>query len=92
MVSGRTSYTTKVLFTPKVLFVPRFAFPSFIPPWLRPHPIYMRPPRMGTAQLTLVRQAFDHHDFLFELKHDGFRVLAHIWDGKCELVSRSRAA
>jgi ATP-dependent DNA ligase len=33
---------------------------------------------MDTAQLTLVRQPFDHPDFLFELKHDGFRALAHI--------------
>jgi bifunctional non-homologous end joining protein LigD len=45
---------------------------------------------MDTAQLTLVHQPFDHRDFLFELKHDGFRALAHIWDGKCELVSRKR--
>jgi hypothetical protein len=35
--------------------------------------IYMRPPRMDTAQQTLVRQRFNHRDFLFELKHDGFR-------------------
>jgi hypothetical protein len=33
---------------------------------------------MDTAQLTLVRQPFDHPDFLYELKHDGFRALAHI--------------
>jgi bifunctional non-homologous end joining protein LigD len=45
---------------------------------------------MDTAQLSLVREPFDHPDFLFELKHDGFRALAHIWDGKCELVSRRR--
>ena len=45
---------------------------------------------MATAQLSLVRQPFDDPDFLFELKHDGFRALAHIWDGKCELVSRRR--
>jgi bifunctional non-homologous end joining protein LigD len=47
---------------------------------------------MDTAQLTLARQPFDHPDYLFELKHDGFRALAHIWDGKCELVSRNRNA
>jgi integrase len=47
---------------------------------------------MDTAQLTLVRQPFDHPDFLFELKHDGCRALAHIWDGKCELISRKRNA
>ena len=50
----------------------------------------MHPPRMDTAQLALVRQPFDDPDFLFELKHDGFRALAHIWEGKCELVSRHR--
>jgi bifunctional non-homologous end joining protein LigD len=50
----------------------------------------MRPPRFDTAQLSLVRTPFDDPDFLFELKHDGFRALAHIWDGKCELVSRRR--
>jgi bifunctional non-homologous end joining protein LigD len=47
---------------------------------------------MQTAQLTLVRVPFDHPDFLFELKHDGFRALAHIWDGCCELISRKRNA
>jgi hypothetical protein len=92
MVWRRTSYTTKVLLTNKVLFAPRFAFSSFILPWLRQHPIYMRPPRMDTAQLSLVREPFDHTDFLFELKHDGFRALAHIWEGNCELISRKRNA
>jgi bifunctional non-homologous end joining protein LigD len=45
---------------------------------------------MDTARLSLDRQPFDDPDFLFELKHDGFRVFAHIWDSKCELVSRKR--
>ena len=52
----------------------------------------MRPPRFDTAQLSLVRTPFDDPDFLFELKHDGFRALAHIWDGRCELISRKRNA
>jgi bifunctional non-homologous end joining protein LigD len=52
----------------------------------------MRPPRFDTAQLSLVRTPFDDPDFLFELKHDGFRALAHIWDGNCELISRKRNA
>jgi hypothetical protein len=30
---------------------------------------------MDAARLTLVRQPFDHPDFLFELKHDGFCAL-----------------
>jgi bifunctional non-homologous end joining protein LigD len=29
-------------------------------------------------------------NFLFELKHDGFRALAYISDGHCELISRRR--
>ncbi len=37
-----------------------------------------------------MRQPFNHPDFLFELKHDGFRALAYISDGRCELVSRNR--
>jgi ATP-dependent DNA ligase len=52
-------------------------------------------PRMETAQLSLVRQPFDHPDFLFELKQDGFRALAYIAcinDGHCELISRRRKA
>src|SRR6202166_3021055 len=52
----------------------------------------MRPPRFDTAQLSLVRTPFDDDNFLFELKHDGFRALAHIWDGNCELISRKRNA
>jgi bifunctional non-homologous end joining protein LigD len=47
---------------------------------------------MDPAKLTMVRQPFDHPDFLFELKHDGFRALAYISDGHCELVSRRRNA
>jgi hypothetical protein len=39
---------------------------------------------MDTSRLTLVRQPFDDPDFLFDLKHDGFRALAHIWDSKCD--------
>ena len=45
---------------------------------------------MDTAQLTQLRQPFDHPEFLFELKHDGFRALAYISDGQCELISRRR--
>ncbi len=40
--------------------------------------------------LSRIPAAFDHPDFLFELKHDGFRSLAYISDGHCELVSRKR--
>ena len=40
--------------------------------------------------MQLVQQAksFDHDDWLFEIKHDGFRSLAYIQRGVCKLVSR----
>lgn len=38
--------------------------------------------------MTLVRQPFNDPNFLFELRHGGFRALAYISDGHCELVSR----
>lgn len=39
--------------------------------------------------LTRHRDPFDHPDFLFELKYDGFRALAYI-DGECSLISRNQ--
>src|ERR1700682_3839785 len=66
------SHTTSV--TPSLW---QFGFLSFTPSVPVPHHIYMRPPRMDTAQLSLAREPFDRPDFLFELKHDGFRALAH---------------
>ncbi|HXW93281.1 MAG TPA: hypothetical protein VEK33_22220 [Terriglobales bacterium] len=35
------------------------------------------------------REAFDHPDWLFELKYDGFRALAMIQAGRTQLVSRN---
>ena len=32
---------------------------------------------------------FSHPDWLFELKHDGFRALAFVQNGSCRLVSRN---
>ncbi len=40
------------------------------------------------APLVRAADPFDHPDFLFELKHDGFRALAYIEAGHCALVSR----
>jgi len=34
-------------------------------------------------------QAFDSDEFIYELKIDGFRALAHIADGQGELISRN---
>jgi len=33
-------------------------------------------------------QPFDHPDWIFEIKYDGFRALAYIEDGECRLISR----
>jgi bifunctional non-homologous end joining protein LigD len=39
-------------------------------------------------RLTRIAKAFDDPDYLFELKHDGFRAIAYIENGECKLVSR----
>src|SRR5262245_33541405 len=33
---------------------------------------------------------FDHSDYLFELKYDGFRAMAYFENGTCDLVSRNK--
>lgn len=38
-------------------------------------------------RLLRVREAFDHPDFIFELKLDGFRGVAFVDNGRCQLVS-----
>jgi bifunctional non-homologous end joining protein LigD len=38
--------------------------------------------------LVRIPEPFDRPDWLFELKHDGFRALAHVEGHRCELVSR----
>ena len=36
---------------------------------------------------------FDHPEWVFEVKHDGFRAIAYVQAGHCQLVSRrTRAA
>jgi bifunctional non-homologous end joining protein LigD len=45
-------------------------------------------PRIAPLKLTRRKEPFDHPDWLFELKHDGFRAVAYISDGKCWLISR----
>ena len=41
--------------------------------------------------MELIQQAtaFDHHDWIYEVKYDGFRALAYIQNGTCRLVSRN---
>lgn len=45
-------------------------------------------PRISPLTLTRLRQPFDDPDWIFELKHDGFRAVAYISSGECRLVSR----
>lgn len=35
------------------------------------------------------RSAFDHPEWIYELKYDGFRALAYIEAGECRLISRN---
>ncbi len=46
---------------------------------------------MAFQPMPLLRKPtpFDHPEFLFELKYDGFRSLAVIHDGRTELISRN---
>jgi len=41
-------------------------------------------------RLRLVRQPFDNPDYIFELKHDGFRAVVYLQNGECRLVSRNQ--
>lgn len=34
-------------------------------------------------------EPFDSTDFIFEIKHDGFRALAYLQGGECQLISRN---
>jgi bifunctional non-homologous end joining protein LigD len=40
-------------------------------------------------RLLRVPQPIDHPDFLYEVKHDGFRALAYVEGDRCRLVSRN---
>lgn len=36
-----------------------------------------------------IAKPFNDPDYIFELKHDGFRALAYVEEGPCRLVSRN---
>lgn len=44
---------------------------------------------LGTLSSYLRARKTDHPDYIFELKHDGFRAVAYIEDGECKIVSRN---
>lgn len=46
-------------------------------------------PKITPMRLLRIPQPFDHEDFIFEPKMDGFRALAHIEGHRCTLVSRN---
>ena len=39
---------------------------------------------------TLIKEPFDHPDWIFEVKWDGYRAIAEIQDGSVSLYSRNR--
>jgi bifunctional non-homologous end joining protein LigD len=47
-------------------------------------------PLIQPAKLARSLAAFDDTEWLFELKHDGFRAMAYMENGQCRLVSRHR--
>ena len=49
-------------------------------------------PSFEPMRLAHLRQPFDHKDWLFELKYDGFRALAYVENGSARLVSRRHNA
>jgi bifunctional non-homologous end joining protein LigD len=47
-------------------------------------------PKTSPINPVLRSRPFDHLDYLFELKYDGFRAVAYFQNGTCELVSRNK--
>jgi bifunctional non-homologous end joining protein LigD len=47
-------------------------------------------PCIAPISPTRIAAPFDHQDWFFELKHDGFRAVAYIEDGTCQLLSRKQ--
>ncbi len=45
-------------------------------------------PKLSPMDLIQIPAPFDDPDFLYEVKFDGFRALAYVDAGHCELVSR----
>jgi len=45
-------------------------------------------PQVQPINPSRIAAPFDDADFIFELKHDGFRAVAYVESGSCQLVSR----
>jgi bifunctional non-homologous end joining protein LigD len=37
----------------------------------------------------VIKEPFDDTDYIFELKHDGFRAVVYLQNGECNLISRN---
>ncbi len=59
---------------------------------LQEAPIKPLPHGIQPMLATLIREPFDHPDWLFEVKWDGYRAIAEIQDGQAALYSRNRIA
>ena len=47
------------------------------------------PSALRPMRLLRIPEPFDHPDFLYEVKFDGFRALAHVNGHHCQLLSRN---
>jgi bifunctional non-homologous end joining protein LigD len=47
-------------------------------------------PRITPIAPTRIQAPFDDPDFVWELKHDGFRAIAYVESGSCRLISRKQ--
>lgn len=47
-------------------------------------------PRIEPAKLARATLPFNNPEWVFELKHDGFRAVAYVSGGECDLVSRRK--
>ncbi len=57
---------------------------------LKDAPVKPMPHSIKPMLATLVKEPFDHPDWIFEVKWDGYRAVAEIRDGDVSLYSRNR--
>jgi bifunctional non-homologous end joining protein LigD len=57
---------------------------------LKDAPVGPMPHNIKPMLATLVKKPFDHPDWIFEMKWDGYRAIAEIRDGDVSLYSRNR--
>ncbi|MDQ5987773.1 MAG: Multifunctional non-homologous end joining protein LigD [Syntrophus sp. SKADARSKE-3] len=56
---------------------------------LKEAPLQSMPHRIKPMLATLIKKPFDHPDWIFEVKWDGYRAIAEISDGAVSLYSRN---